>query len=142
MTTVPKPIPVADAASEGFWKAAADHVLAIQRCTECGWFSYPPVVICHGCLSPNRSFAYEPVSGRGTLKTWTVMHNAFLPGFQGDLPYVVAEIQLAEQEGLCLVMQLIGADPATLRIGLPAEVVFEDVADGVSVPHFALVDQQ
>jgi uncharacterized OB-fold protein len=141
MTTIPKPVPVPDADSEGFWKAAADHVLAIQRCTECGWFGYPPVVVCHGCLSPTRSFHFEKVSGQGTLKTWTVLHNAFLPGFQGDIPYVVAEIQLTEQEGLIMVVQLVGADPDSLRIGLPAEVIFDDVADGVSVPHFQLVEQ-
>jgi uncharacterized protein len=141
MTTVPKPIPVPDESSEGFWTAAANHELAIQRCTVCDWFGYPPVVICHNCQSPTRSFRYEPVSGRGTIKTWTVMHNAFLPGFQGDLPYVVAEIELDEQKGLVLIMQLIGADPAELRIGLAAEVVFDNVADGVSVPHFALVGQ-
>lgn len=132
-----KPVPVPDEDSEGFWSAAAQHVLALRRCTECGFFGYPPTVICRSCLSTRRSFAYEPVSGRGQVVTWSVMHQAFLPGFRGDVPYVVVDVELVEQPGLRLVAQLIG--PAEgLAIGAPVEVVFDDVAPGVSVPHFAL----
>lgn len=101
-----KPVPLPDEESEGFWRAAADHVLALRRCTECGFFAYPPTVICHSCLSPRRSFAYEPVTGRGRVVTWSVMHQAFLPGFRGDVPYVLVDVELEEQSGLRLVTQL------------------------------------
>src|SRR5437764_5884220 len=92
----PKPVPVPDEYSEGFWEAAAAHVLAIQRCQTCRFYSYPPVTLCQSCLSQDRAFRFEPVSGRATIRTWTVMRQAFLPGFQGDIPYVVAEVELEE----------------------------------------------
>lgn len=134
-----KPVPVPDAVSEGFWQAAARHVLAVQRCATCGWYAYPPDVICVNCLSPKRSFRYEPVSGRGRLRSWTVTHDAFLPGFRADAPYVVADVELDEQPGLRMVGRLAGGDPGRLELGAPVEVVFEDVADGVAVPCFRLV---
>ena len=135
-TSIPKPVPVPDAQSAGFWEAAANHVLAIQQCDQCGFLSHPPVDICRQCLSPDRSFRYEPVSGRATVKTWTVVRDAFLAGFAGDVPYVLAEAELDEHEGLRLVLFLVDGTESEMRVGMPVEVVFDDVADGVSVPHF------
>jgi uncharacterized OB-fold protein len=131
-----KPIPVPDPASEGFWAAAASRVLAIQRCTHCGWYAYPPNVVCRNCLAPEPSFRYEPVSGRGRVTTWTVVHQAFLPGFGADIPYVVAEVELAEQEGLRMIARLAGVRHGDLAVGMPVEVAFDDVADGIAVPRF------
>jgi uncharacterized OB-fold protein len=141
-TSVPKPMPVPDEQSAGFWESAADHVLAIQRCTRCGFFSHPPVDICRRCLSPDRSFRYEPVSGRASVRTWTVVRDAFLAGFAGDVPYVLAEAELDEQEGLRLVLLLVDGRESDMRIGLPVVVVFEDVATGLSVPHFRTAARQ
>jgi uncharacterized protein len=131
-----KPVPVPDPESEGFWSAAAAHVLAIQRCTNCGWYAYPPNVACSNCLSPEPSFRYEPVSGRGRVTTWTVVHHAFLPGFAADVPYVVAEVELEEQEGLRIVARLVGGRPGDVAIGTAVEVAFDDVDAGIAVPHF------
>jgi uncharacterized OB-fold protein len=119
-----KPLPAPDPGSEGFWAAAASHVLAIQRCADCGWYAYPPNVVCTRCLAREPSFRYEPVSGRGRVTTWTVVHRAFHPGFAADVPYVVAEVELAEQAGLGMVARLAGARPADLGIGTPVEVAF------------------
>jgi len=138
----PKPVPVPDEYSQGFWDAAASHTLAIQRCQSCGFFSYPPVMLCPSCQSQDRDFRFEPVSGRGTIRTWTVMRQAFLPGFQGDVPYVVAEVELEEQAGLKMIGQLIDGMNAELTIGAPVEVVFADVAEGMSVPHFQMRTQR
>ena len=131
-----KPVPVPDPVSDGFWAAAASHVLAIQRCTDCGWYAYPPNVVCSNCLAPEPSFRYEPVSGRGRVTTWTVVHQAFLPGFAAEVPYTVAEVELEEQQGLRVVARLVGARPGDLAIGTMVEVAFDDVAAGITVPHF------
>jgi uncharacterized OB-fold protein len=135
----PKPVPVPDEGSRPFWEAAASHVLAIQCCDNCGWYSYPPVMLCPNCLSFERAFHFQPVSGRGTVKTWTVMRDAFLPGFKPDVPYVVVDVQLDEQAGLKVIGRLVDGADAALSLGAPVEVVFDDVAAGVSVPEFRLV---
>jgi len=95
-------------------------------------------MICPNCLSSERSFQYQPVSGRGTVKTWTIMRDAFLPGFRGDVPYVVVDVALEEQPGLKMIGRLVDGAEAPLAIGAPVEVVFDDVGDGISVPQFRL----
>jgi uncharacterized protein len=69
-----------------------------------------------------------------------VIRTAFLPGFAPYVPYVVAAAELIEQPGLRLVAGL-AADPGSgLVYGAPVETVFEDVADGVAVPLFRLLE--
>ncbi|HEX5265325.1 MAG TPA: OB-fold domain-containing protein [Acidimicrobiales bacterium] len=135
---VRKPLPVPDPLSEEFWRAAAAHVLAVQRCAACGWYAHPPDVICVNCLSPERAFRSEPVSGRGRVRSWTVMHDAFLPGFRPDVPYVVVDVELDEQAGLRMIGQLVDGTAERLRLDARVEAVFDDVAEGLAVPQFRL----
>jgi uncharacterized OB-fold protein len=130
-----KPVPVPDDQTAGFWAAAADHVLAIQRCEVCGNAAHPPVMLCVNCQDQGRRFRFEPVSGRGRVKTWTVMRQAFLPGFAPDVPYAVAEIELDDAD-VRVIGRLRGLAPDALAVGAPVTVSFNDVADGVSVPVF------
>jgi uncharacterized OB-fold protein len=137
MDAPPKPVPVPDDQSAGFWEAAARHVLAVQVCENCGNQAHPPVMICTRCRDPRLAFRFESVSGRGRIKTWTVMHQAFLPGFAPDLPYTVAEIEL-DDAAVRVIGRLAGPAPDGLVIGTPVTVEFHDVAEGVAVPSFRL----
>jgi uncharacterized OB-fold protein len=80
------------------------------------------------------------VSGRGTIRTWTVIRQSFLPGFDDDLPYVLVDVELDEQADLRLVARLLDGVDAPLRIGAAVTVDFEDLAPGTAVPAFVLVD--
>ena len=41
--------------------------------------------------------AYDrPVEGRGTVRSWTLLRDAFLPGFRDDVPYVLVDVELDE----------------------------------------------
>lgn len=134
-----RPVPVPDERSAGFWAAAARHQLTASCCDHCGWLAYPPTIVCHRCSTVPAAFHDQPVSGRGRLVTWTVLHTAFLPAFAPDLPYVVADVELVEQPGLRLVAYLLDGPEADLALGAPIEVVFEDVEAGVAVPRVRLV---
>lgn len=133
-----KPLPVPDALTAGYWKAAAAHVLAIQRCDHCGNLAHPPTVVCTACQSTRPAFSFAPVSGRGRIHTWTVMRDSFLPSFKKDIPWVVAMIELEEQKGVQVMANLKDGANAKITIGTPVEVVFDDVAPGVALPQFRL----
>jgi hypothetical protein len=136
---IAKPLPVPDRLSEGFWSAAARHVLALQSCGSCGRIAHPPVVLCPACLSLDARFSDVVVSGRGRLKTWTVMRDAFLPGFRGDVPWVIGETELEDTGGVRLLAR-VAADPDTaFAIDDPVTTDFEDVAPGIALPVFRLV---
>jgi uncharacterized protein len=135
-----KPLPVPDEQSRGYWEATGRHRLAIQRCDHCGTFAHPPVVVCAGCLSTDPSFTFDEVSGTGTVKSWTVMRRAFLPAFHADVPYVIVEVELAEQPGLTMVGRLVDGPDAELALGLPVTTVFLDVAPDLAIPEFELAE--
>jgi uncharacterized OB-fold protein len=136
-----RPLPVADEASAPFWAAAAEHVLTVARCGRCGQLAMPPDVVCPHCHATDPNFEFTPVSGRGIVRSWTVVRQAFLPGFE-DLPFVLVDVELIEQGGaqtdLRLIGRLLDGVFADLHIGDPVVVGFEDLAPGVAVPAFEL----
>jgi uncharacterized OB-fold protein len=134
----PRPVPRPDPLSQGFWEAANAGKLVAQRCLSCGWLAYPPDVICPNCLSQERRFDWHPLSGKGLLRSWTVVRTAFLPGFAPYLPYVVAAVEMPEQKGLRITARMqAGSDPDP-SYGAPVETLFEELGEGVRVPVFRL----
>ncbi len=71
-----------------------------------------------------------PLSGRGTVHSWIVSHH---PSEPDDAAKVVALIEL--DEGIRLVSNLQGIDPADVENDSAVEVVFAEV-DGVLLPQF------
>jgi uncharacterized protein len=117
--------------TEFFWTSGADGTLRFLRCTTCGYFVHPPAPICPRC----RTKTLEPsaVSGRATVATYTVNHQAWIPGF--DPPYVVAIVEIEEQSSVRLMTNIVECEIADVRIGMPVEVVFEE-HDDVWLPLF------
>jgi uncharacterized OB-fold protein len=126
------PLPVPNADNQGFWSACGRHELRLQRCRRCGAWRHPPRPMCPHCRTSESD--WEPVSGRGTVYTFTIVHGPTLPVFQRRTPYNVAVIQL--EEGPFLVSNVVDCAAEHLRIGLPVAVMFEDVGDGISLPKF------
>jgi uncharacterized OB-fold protein len=70
------------------------------------------------------------LSGRGTVHSWIVSHH---PSEPDDAARIVALIEL--DEGIRLVSNLQGIDPADVENDSAVEVMFADV-DGVRLPQF------
>ncbi len=117
--------------NEHFWLGGAEGELRFLRCQACGFWIHPPQPICPSCLS--RELAVEAVSGRGTVFTYTVNWQPWLPNF--DPPYVVAIVALPEQADFRLTTNIVGCAPDDVHIGMEVEVEFEDY-DGVWLPYF------
>jgi hypothetical protein len=129
-----KPLPVVDDLSRPFWEAARQHQLVVQRCRECGYFNHPPRPACDACQSQQLSFA--PVSGRGTVYSFTVMHQPNIAGFEDQIPYLNILVELEEQPLLFMVSNLPAAALDKIRIGGQVEVYFEDVDADMTLPQF------
>ena len=131
-TTPPKPLPTPDEASAPFFEGAAAGRLMLMRCTACGTFRYPSRDRCDACWSTES--AWVQASGRATLHSWVIFHQVYHPAFAADVPYNVAVVELAE--GPRIATNIVGIANDALRAGMPLEVVFEPVADGVALPKF------
>ena len=138
MTRPARPLPVPDEQSAPFWEAAAGHSLTLARCSRCSSFTHPPDVVCPHCGSTDPDFGFAPVSGRGTIRSWTVMRQSFLPGFDEDVPFVLVDVELIEQPDLRIIGRLLDGPDAPVEVGAGVEVGFEDLTTGISVPAFTL----
>lgn len=129
-----KPLPAADDLSQPFWEAAKQQQLVIQRCRECGYFNHPPRPACDACQSPQLHF--EPVSGRGTIYSFTVMHQPNVAGFEDQIPYLNILVELDEQPRLFMVANVPAVAEGKIQIGRRVEVYFEEVSADVTLPQF------
>jgi uncharacterized OB-fold protein len=130
-----KPLPLVDEENRWFWEACARHELVLQRCGQCGELRFYPRALCPLCLSSKTE--YVRASGRGTVYTFTVTHQNQAPGFRDELPYVMAYVELAE--GPRLLTNVVGVAPDEVKIGMPVQVVFEDVDEELAIPKFQRV---
>lgn len=116
----PRMLPGLDEHNRAFWTGGRDNQLLIARCERCRRWVSPPAADCPDC---GGKLAAQPVSGRGTVFTYTVNHQPFNPAV--PLPYVIAIVELDEQPGLRLVANIVDCQPDSVRVGLPVEVRFE-----------------
>ncbi len=126
------PLPQLSPLTEPFWAAAREHRLVVQRCRDCRRFRFPPEPGCFYCGSLRS--AWEPVSGRATLYSWTVAHPPLLPYFREHAPWPIAVVQL--EEGPRLVTNLVGVPAEDYEIGMPLVAGFEDADAGITLVVF------
>ena len=88
--------------------------------------------MCPECHSTD--YAWREVSGQGEIYSYTVSHHAFHPHWKERTPYVIATIELAE--GVRMVSDMIDLAPDAVAIGLEVEVVFDEIDEEVTLPHF------
>ncbi len=127
-----KPIPVPDEASRPFFEGTVRGELMLQHCRACGAWMWPLRVRCIVCFSDQ--LAWEASAGTGTLYSWTMVHQVFHPGFAGEIPYNVAQVDL--DEGVRMITNVVGVAPDELRLGMPLEVTFERISADVALPKF------
>ena len=70
------------------------------KCAECG----------------STAYEWAPVTGRGTLYSWTVTHQVFHPAF--DVPFVAAVIELDEQLRVELGLAVLAREEAAVVLQL------------------------
>lgn len=134
MSAPSKLLPVADPVTAPFWESVRAHAMQIQQCDACERFVFYPRVVCPHCGS--RALTWRPVAGTGVVHAFAIVHRHPNPAFAAEIPYVVALVEL--DEGVRMMTNLVDVppDPAAVRVGMPVEVVYDDVSDEVTLPKF------
>ncbi len=120
--------------NRAFWTGGADGQLHIPYCRSCARWVLPAESRCPAC---DTALISRPVSGAGTVFTFTVNGHPFNPAVPP--PYVIAIVELAEQADLRLAANIVDCDPDSVAVGLPVTVRFERQTSGqeaVFVPVF------
>jgi uncharacterized protein len=126
----PRTLPLVTAANAHFWTSGGGGALQILRCPTCEYWIHPPSPVCPDCLNTP---VPQAVSGRGVVHTFTINVHPWEPGL--EVPYVVAVVELVEQRGLRLTTNIVDCPPAEVWIGMPVDVVFEQI-DDIYLPLF------
>ena len=126
------PIPVPDPETEFYWSGLAEKELRILRCEQCRHYIHYPLACCPACHSFD--VAPEVVSGRATLYSFTDVQMGFVEGIEP--PYVVGLVDLVEQPGLRVLSNIVDVNLDDIRIGMPLQAVFRDVAPGTTLLYF------
>lgn len=128
-----RPLPLVTEENKHFWRG--DGHLRFLRCGDCGYWIHPPSPRCPRCQSV--SVTVETASGFGTVFSFTINHHPWYPGF--DPPYIIAIVNLAEQEDLRLTSNIVGCEPEEVEIGMEVEATFVHQED-IWVPLFKRAD--
>jgi uncharacterized OB-fold protein len=117
--------PLPNPESQPYWDGLKERRLMLQQCGECGTIRHYPRPVCDHCFS--MEVEWVEASRRGTVHSWSESHHPFHPSFKADLPTMFVTVDLEEKVRLVGILR----DPeATLRVGLPVEIRFEDSPDG------------
>ncbi|HEY2332273.1 MAG TPA: Zn-ribbon domain-containing OB-fold protein [Acidimicrobiales bacterium] len=120
--------------TEEFWDRCNRQELAFQRCSDCGTFRHPPMPFCYNC----HSFATEwvPVSGEGTVFTFTIVTHPLSPSLSEVVPYNVALVEFPDAPGVRLASNVVDAEPEEMKTGMAVRLHWEGPINGQTMPRF------
>ena len=127
-----KPLPQPGPESLPYWEAARTRRLLLPLCSRCGKFWFPPSRRCPHCLSPD--FDWREPKGEGRVYSFVVYHRVYHPAFEGEVPYVVALVEL--DEGPRMLTNIVGVAPGNVCCDMRVRVVFDEVAPDYVIPKF------
>jgi uncharacterized OB-fold protein len=131
---LPRPTPL----TEPWWQACGREELLIQKCADCGHYQFYPRRLCTACGGSDPRWVQA--TGRGRIRSFTIVRHAVSPAYKPELPYVIALVEL--EEGPVMMSSLLDTDPESVRSGQAVEVVFEAWTDDITMPKFRILATQ
>ena len=140
-----------DIPNQEFYQHCASGSLHLQYCPHCDLVRYPTTTACPWCA--RAEYEWRPVSGRGTIYSYSEIHHAIQPIFKQFSPYMLVLVQLDEQidqpnehDGLRINGNLAHptgelADPELVRsvgIGTRVRIVMHDMGGNMALPLWCL----
>ena len=140
-----------DGENATYFHHCAQGELRLQRCKACALVRYPPGPACPWCAG--NAFDWVPMSGRGTVYSYTEVRHAVQPAFRAHVPYLALLVELDEQRGQPSeheAIRMIGnlampdgtlAPPQVVRtvgIGSRVRVVFAPAGPELAIPLWTL----
>jgi hypothetical protein len=132
------PLPPVDRTNAGFWRAAAEGRLDVQRCTRCRAHRHPPTEGCYRCRS--LAWEWDTLPGTGRVFTYTWVVQALHPAIESAAPYnvTVVEVDGTEGEAVRLVTNVVDATEDTLRVGAAVTLACDRLEPEIGLPRFRL----
>lgn len=133
-----KPIPLKTIDNAPYWDAADRHELVLQKCTSCNTYAHPPGPACAHCGSQELVWENRGTEISGTIYTYVVSYRPFLPGFENDMPLVIAVVELDELSEVKIIGNVLEATVEQIDIGTPVKMVWQDITEDRALPQWTL----
>jgi uncharacterized OB-fold protein len=82
----------------------------------------------------SNDFIWQKSAGRGRVSSWVIYNKVYYDGFADAIPYNVVQVEL--EDGPRLTSNLVGVANSDIKYEMKVEVIFDDVAPGVTIPKF------
>jgi uncharacterized OB-fold protein len=127
------PLPVKQPESDFYWDKAKEHELWLRKCNSCNKAYFYPRDFCPKCHS--KDVTWIKSAGKGILYAFSIVHRS-PPPFLEKCPYITALVEL--EDGVRIPTNLVDVepDPEQITIGMPVQVVFDDVTEEITLPKF------
>lgn len=112
----PDPTP----AARPFWEGLRERRILLQYSPSSGEYVFYPRVLAPGTLADD--LEWREASGAATLYSFTIARRPTAPPWRDRAPQVIAIVELAE--GPRLTSELVNAQPAEVKVGMPLRPVF------------------
>jgi uncharacterized OB-fold protein len=111
-----------------FWDGARDRELMLQRDRRTGMVHWPPKPL----YWAGGELEWFAASGKGTVYTYVVAYEPFLPAFMDLLPHIM--VVVATQEGPRIVGHMVNCNPDEMSFGMKVRIAFKDLTEQVTLP--------
>ncbi len=118
-------LPEATELTAPYWEGLEQGELRLQRCEDCGTYQYPPETFCRAC--PSERLEWRAVDGGGSVYSFIIVRQRYLPAFGDLIPYNVAIVEL--DEGPRVIANLLDVDNEAIEIGMRVRARIEPVGD-------------
>lgn len=136
-TALPRPLPLPTPTSAPFWEGLRRHEIWVQFSPSLDAYVFYPRVLAPGTLADD--LHWRQISGAATLVSFAVAQRPVAPQFADAVPHLLGVVQWTE--GPRLATELVGVDPARLRIGMPMTPVFTEPAESdITLLHYTAAD--
>lgn len=140
-----------DGENASYFRYCAQGELRLQRCNACALVRYPPGPACPWCTGS--AFDWAPMSGRGTVYSYTEVRHAVQPAFRAHVPYLALLVEMDDQRGqpseheaIRMIGNLAMPDGAlappdvvrTIGIGSRVRIVFAPAGPELAIPLWTL----
>ena len=138
-TKYEKPIPLKTLDNHPYWDAADHHELAIQSCNDCQKAIHPPGPACPNCGSQNMEWINYGGDITGEIYSYVMTYVPMLPGFQHDLPTIIAQVSVDQVPGIQSTANIINAKPEEIAIGEAVKMTWIDITEDRALPQWKLI---
>lgn len=127
-----KPLPLITPTTKPFWDGLREEVINLQFCSSCDRHIFYPRSHCPSCLTPE--IDWQPISGEGTLHTFTITSQPTAPHFADEVPQMLAMVDL--DAGIRMTSTLANVSRENIKVGMRLQPFFDHVNEVVTLLRF------